>query len=171
VSAALVAEYGKPGEMFWRRVTIDPDARTAAFERCHIPSGWLSLWPEPEFRCTSADIRGTFWSGVRNVGPVLVIVTRRGRARLPQSAAGFEEVRSAVEAWAGSGGARLSWYEHTAARFVLSLVAVVVAVFVGLAVIVSGVLPPWAYAVLVLGPVALFLFIVLLSASSSKPLW
>jgi hypothetical protein len=136
-----------------------------------VPNGWLSLWPEPGFRCSSADVRGTCWSGVRDVGPVLVIVTRRGRARLPQSAAGFEEVRPVVEGWAVSGGARLAWYEHTAARLVLSLVAVVVAVFVGLAVFVSGVLPTWAFAGMVFSPVALILAVLIYSAVRHKPLW
>jgi hypothetical protein len=100
-----------------------------------------------------------------------VIVTRRGRARLPQSATGFEEVRPVVEGWAGSGGVGLSWYEHTAARLVLSLVAVVVAAFVGLAVIVSGVLPFWAYAGMVFSPVALILAVLTFSAVRRKPLW
>src|SRR5262249_18394446 len=103
VIATLVAEYGKPGETFWRRVTIDSDARTATFERCHIPSRFLSLWPEPVFTCSSADIRGTCWSGRRAGGRVLGIATRQGRARLAQSSTGFEAIRSAVEAWARSG--------------------------------------------------------------------
>jgi hypothetical protein len=156
--------------LFWRRITIDPDAGTATFEQCHIPNRFLSLWPEREFTCSSADIRGTYWSGVRDVGPLLVIVTRHGQARIPQSATGFEAIRAAIEDWAGS-GAGLSWYEYPIPRFFLSLTAVVIAVCLGLAVIVSGALPTWAYPVLVLGPVAFLIFVLILSAWRAKPLW
>jgi hypothetical protein len=99
-----------------------------------------------------------------------VIVTRWGKARLPASAVGFEGVRAAVEGWAASGAA-LSWYERTAVRFALALVAVAVAVVLGLAIVVSSVLPGWAYVLLALGPVALFLSVVILSALWKKPLW
>ncbi|MGL4552734.1 MAG: hypothetical protein ACRC33_16285 [Gemmataceae bacterium] len=170
MSALLVAEYGEPGEVFWRRVTVDPDAGTATFERCHIPARSFTLWPEPEFACPAGDIRGTYWTAVRDVGAVLVIVTRRGRAALPQSAVGFEAVRSAVEGWAGS-GAGLSWYEYPAGQFALALAAVVVAVVAGLAVAVSGVLPAWAYVALVLGPVGFFVWVLVFSAIRGKPLW
>jgi hypothetical protein len=166
MSGPIVAEYGRPGDFLWRRVSIDPGRGTITFERCHQPARFLSFGAEPEFTCSLDDVRGVCWNRARGVGRVLEVVTRAGRARLPESAAGFNEVRSAVEARRPTG--RLRWYEYPAAQFALAVPVIVAAAGLGLAL--WGSVPPWAYAVALFGAMALLPVIPLVARWRGRPM-
>ena len=114
----ITAEYGKPGEVNYRKVIVDPQAGTITFFRCHQPSRFLASGPDLEFSCGLDEIRGTCatWVRPRPVGAVLEVATPAGRARLPHAMSGFVAVRQVIEQAVTRSGHRLAWYEYAAAR-------------------------------------------------------
>lgn len=146
MSELITAEYGKPDAPLYRRVVIDQERETITFFRCLLPNRFLSLGPLTEHTCSLDDVRGFCWSSVRGVDPVLEVVTSAGRARLPNSMAGFEPVRAVIEEAAARSADRLRWYEYPAAHFLLLMAVAPLGVAVGLGIWVSGVVPEWAFA-------------------------
>ena len=136
----IVAEYGAEGDRDWRRVTVDPDAGTVTFHHCHQPRRFLSAGADPEFTCRLTDLRGVCsnvvwrvdWRVDRRVGRVLEVVTAAGRARLPESAPGFEAVRAAlVGGLAPEAGLR--WHQYPATG--LLWMPVILAAAIGMAIL------------------------------------
>ena len=119
----ITAEYGKPGEATYRRVSVDLSAGTITFLRCHTPSRFMATGPDAECSCRLDEIRGigSTWVRPRDVGPVLEVVTPTGRARLPHSMSGFNAVREVIEQAVAKSGSRLRWHEAPAVQEVLVL--------------------------------------------------
>lgn len=119
----ISAEYGKPGEATYRRVSVNLSAGTITFFRCHTPSRFMATGPDAECSCRLDEIRGigSTWVRPRVVGPVLEVVTPTGRARLPHSMSGFNTVRELIEQAIAKSGSRLRWHEAAAAQEVLVL--------------------------------------------------
>ena len=128
----IVAEYGAEGDRDWRRVTVDPDAGTVTFHHCHQPRRFLSAGADPEFTCRLTDLCGVCSNSVRGVGRELEVVTAAGRARLPESAPGFEAVRAAlVGGLAPKAGLR--WHQYPSAG--LLWMPVILAAAIGMAIL------------------------------------
>lgn len=119
----ITAEYGKPGEATYRRVSVDLSAGTITFFRCHTPSRFMATGPDAEYSCQLEEIRGigSTWVRPRDVGPVLEVVTPTGRARLPHSMSGFNAVREVIEQAVAKSGSRLRWHEAAGTQEVFVL--------------------------------------------------
>lgn len=119
----ITAEYGKPGEATYRRVSVNFAAGTITFFRCHTPSRFMATGPDTECSCKLEEIRGigSTWVRPRDVGPVLEVVTPTGRVRLPHSMSGFNAIREVIEQAVAKSGSRLRWYEAAAVQEVLVL--------------------------------------------------
>lgn len=167
------AVYGAEGEFLWRQVLVDPAASTVTFRRCHQPGRFLSSGVDAGYTCRLSELRGVCWVGWRSVGSVLEVVTPDGRARLPQAASNFEEVRAA-RVGGLKPGAALPWYEFPAAKALLTLLVVIPGVILGLVLCVlsleQSLVPKWLVPGLVFGLVALYFGIALRSLWRGQPL-
>jgi hypothetical protein len=166
----IVAEYGIPGQVDYRRVQIDLESGVVTFYRCHIPSRFLAFWPEPEYRCRIDDLRGLSWMRLRQVGDVWVVVTPAGRARLPEAMTGGPVLQTIQEAVRCS-GRRLRWYEHPAAKIPLGIAAAAVGTFGGLGLFFSRVVPVWVFMTGLLAAVALVAAIPVVAWWRGHSLW
>lgn len=119
----ITAEYGKPSEATYRRVSVNCSAGTITFFRCHTPSRFMASSPDTECSCQLEEIRGigSTWVRPRDVGPVLQVVTPTGRARLPHSMRGFNAVREVIEQAVAKSGSRLRWHETAPAQVAFAL--------------------------------------------------
>lgn len=168
---AITAEYGKPGEATYRRVSVNLSAGTITFFRCHTPSRFMATGPDTECSCQLEEIRGidSAWVRPRDVGPVLEVVTPTGRARLPHSMSGFNAVREVIEQAVAKSGSRLKWHEATAAQEVFVITCG--------AILVAGVIwalpemPRWAIAATVWTMVLLLLAACILYSRSKRTWW
>ena len=169
----LSAEYGAAGDFLWRRVVVDPVARTVTFHRCHAPRRFWSWGVDPEYTCGLSELRGVCWDHSKGVGQTLEVVTPTGRASLPQSSSGFEEVRVAMVAGMGP-GARLPWYEYPVAKV---LIILLVYIPCGLACLSLawwlanrlGTVPEWAWFGALIAAMSMFFVIPLVSYWRGRP--
>lgn len=167
----ITAEYGKPGEATYRRVSVNFSAGTITFFRCHTPSRFMATGPEAEFSCQLKEIRGigATWVRPRDVGPVLEVVTPTGRARLPHAMSGFNAVRDAIEQAVAKSGSRLRWHEAAAAQEIFFLTCG--------AILAAGViwalpeLPRWAIAAAIWTMVLVLLTACSLYSRSKRTWW
>jgi hypothetical protein len=116
----ITAEYASHGQSLWRRVEVDPAAGQVVFYRCHYPQKFFAWGPDQEYRCPLADLRGAYRNQRLSLGSVLEVVTPAGWAILPESAAGFTELRTALLTGLGP-EAKLRWWEYPAVQSLLGL--------------------------------------------------
>jgi hypothetical protein len=167
----VTAEYGKPGEANYRRVSVNLSAGTITFFRCHTPSRFMATGPDNECSCLLEQIRGigSTWVHPRGVGPVLEVVTPTGRARLPHSMRGFLAVREVIEQAVAKSGNRLRWYEAAAAQEVFVLVCG--ATLAAVVIWSLPEMPRWAIAATVLTMVLVLLAACCLYPPSKRTWW
>lgn len=167
----ITAEYGKPGQATYRRVSVNLSAGTITFFRCHTPSRFLATGPDTESSCKLEEIRGIGWTWIRprDVGPVLEVVTPNGRARLPHSMSGFNAIREVIEQAVAKSGSRLRWHETAAVQqiFVLTCGTILAAGVIW----VLPEMPRWAIAATVWTMVFVLLAACSLYARKKRTWW
>lgn len=167
----IIAEYGKKNAWRWRGVIIDPATGRITFYRCHRPNRFWSWGVEDEYECALSELRGVYWMG-NDLGVLaLDIVTPTGRAMLPDTAKGFDDVYDAIRAGLQP-TARLRWYQYPSGLMCI-VMAIVLAVGLPATYLLARA-PEWVVLIMMITimiiPLTLIILIALAARLRGRPL-